>query len=37
MSMEYIRRAYNVPAKRGQRVRFQGKPGTITGSKGVVQ
>lgn len=34
MSMEYIRRAYNVPAKRGALVTFQGKPGVITGSRG---
>ncbi len=31
--MDYIRRYYNVPAKRGSRVRFKGKLGTITGSR----
>lgn len=30
--MDYIRRFYGVPAKRGRRVRFKGVPGTITGS-----
>lgn len=34
MAMDYIRRAYNVPAKRGRRVTFQGRPGVITGSSG---
>lgn len=28
--MDYIRRTYNVPAKRGGRVRVQGCPGKIT-------
>ena len=32
--MDYIRRYYGVPAKRFGRVKFQGKPGTITGSDG---
>lgn len=32
MSMTYIRRAYDVPAKRGARVRYKGKLGVITGS-----
>jgi hypothetical protein len=32
--MDYIRRHYNVPAKRFGRVKFQGKLGTITGSDG---
>jgi len=38
MSMEYIRKLYGVPAKRGARVRYTGNPdgkpvdGTITGS-----
>lgn len=30
--MEYIRKYYNVPAKRGGRVEYRGKLGTITGS-----
>lgn len=30
--MDYIRKYYNVPAKRGGRVEFEGRPGTITGS-----
>lgn len=30
MSMEWIRRNYGVPAKRGGRVRFSGVAGTIT-------
>ena len=39
MSMEYIRRAYGVPAKRGARVEFcwpegSSRPGTIVGSRG---
>lgn len=32
--MKYIRHHYRVPAKRFGRVSFQGKPGTITGSRG---
>jgi hypothetical protein len=39
MSMEYIRRTYSVPAKRGGRVRYLGewgpwREGTIVGSRG---
>lgn len=38
MSMEYIRNAYRVPAKRGARVQYTGEKrptlGTITGSEG---
>ncbi|PKM47066.1 MAG: hypothetical protein CVV05_01365 [Gammaproteobacteria bacterium HGW-Gammaproteobacteria-1] len=39
MSMEYIRKTYGVPAKRGGEVRVMldgsdGIPGTITGSRG---
>lgn len=34
MSMAYIRSYYNVPAKRGARVRYNGKPGVIVGSNG---
>lgn len=34
MSMQYIRRTYGVPAKRGGRVTYKGKPGMITGSSG---
>lgn len=33
-SMEYIRSHYQVPARRGGRITFQGKPGKITGAKG---
>ncbi len=33
MSMAYIRRTYGVPAKRGQRIKFNGKPGVILGSR----
>lgn len=32
MSMEYIRKTYGVPAKRGMRVTRDGRPGVITGS-----
>ena len=32
--MQYIRDHYRVPAKRGARVRFDGRPGVITGSAG---
>jgi hypothetical protein len=34
LSFEYVRRAYNVPAKRGGRVLFRGKPGRITSGNG---
>ena len=34
MSLEYIRRAYGVPANRLRRVVFDGQPGTITGARG---
>jgi len=38
MSLEYIRKAYNVPAKRGGRVEYTGdgspKLGTISGARG---
>lgn len=34
MSLDYIRRAYKVPAKRGGRVRIDGHLGTIIGSSG---
>lgn len=30
MSMEYVRRTYGVPAKRGARVTADGRPGAIT-------
>jgi hypothetical protein len=34
-SMEYIRKTYNVPAKRGARIRFQGrKVGRILSARG---
>lgn len=34
MSMDYVRRYYRVPAKRGGRVKFAGDLATITGSDG---
>lgn len=34
MTMAYIRKFYDVPAKRGMRVTVNGWPGTITGSDG---
>lgn len=34
MSMSYIRRRRNVPARRGMRVTVNGKPGRITSSRG---
>ncbi len=34
MSMEYIRRYYKVPAKRGMRITFCGHPATITSTTG---
>ena len=34
MTMQYIRKAYDVPAKRGMRVTVNGQPGTIAGSDG---
>ena len=34
MSMKYIRKYYNVPAKRGGVVRFAGKIGRITSARG---
>lgn len=34
MSADYIRVAYDVPAKRGGRVIADGKPGTIVGFQG---
>jgi hypothetical protein len=34
MSMIYIRKAYGVPAKRGGRVRYRGREGTITSACG---
>lgn len=30
MSMQYVRRHYNVPAARGRKVTYDGKPGHIT-------
>jgi hypothetical protein len=32
--MEHIRKTYGVPAKRGGRVPYWGRPGRITGSRG---
>ncbi len=32
MSLDYIRRFYGVPAKRGGRIRFQGRGATIIGA-----
>lgn len=34
MSVEYIRRVYEVPAKRGMRVTVNGKPGVIASFRG---
>ncbi len=34
MSMDYIRKTYDVPAKRGMRVCADGDNGVITGSSG---
>ena len=34
MSLDYIRRAYKVPIRRGGRVQIDGRLGTITGSVG---
>lgn len=34
MSLEYIRKTYQVPAKRGAHVIANGDPGVITGSRG---
>ena len=34
MSIDYIRKCYAVPAKRGMRVRFGERPGKITGARG---
>jgi hypothetical protein len=33
-SFDYVRRTYNVPAKRGLRVTVDGRPGVITRGKG---
>jgi hypothetical protein len=32
MSFYYVRNHYNVPAKRGARVAYHGKPGTVVGA-----
>lgn len=37
MSLSYIRKAYNVPAYRGARVRFKAREGTITSGTHVVR
>jgi len=34
MSMDYVRKRYGVPAKRGKRVTVDGKSGRITSAKG---
>jgi hypothetical protein len=34
LSFEYVRRYYHVPAKRGGRVLFRGKPARITSGNG---
>lgn len=31
MSAAYVREYYKVPAKRGMRIKFEGKPGVIVG------
>lgn len=37
MSMAYIRRAYRVPVRRGVRVQWRGRLGTITSASYVVR
>jgi len=32
MSIEYIRKTYNVPAKIGGRIEYKSRPGTIVGA-----
>lgn len=32
MSMQSVRQYYNVPAKRGMRIKMDGRPATITGT-----
>ena len=32
--MEYIREYYKVPAKKGARIKFHARPGTIVGAQG---
>lgn len=34
MTMDYIRKTYGVPAKRGGRVTYRGAPGKIIGTRG---
>ena len=34
MSFDYIRNTYKVPAKRGSRVKFKGRPGRVTSADG---
>jgi hypothetical protein len=34
VSFEYIQKTYGVPAKRGGRVLYKGKPGTIVSTQG---
>lgn len=34
MSFDYIRNYYGVPAKRGGKIEYEGKPGVITGTSG---
>jgi hypothetical protein len=34
VSLQYIREYYGVPAKRGEPVIYQGKPGVVTGYSG---
>lgn len=34
MSLDHIRHAYHVPAKRGQQVLIDGHPGRIVGARG---
>lgn len=33
-ALDYIRKTYKVPAKKGSRIKFGGKPATITGARG---
>ncbi|MEM9597413.1 MAG: hypothetical protein AAGD06_24300 [Acidobacteriota bacterium] len=37
MSLEYIRNYYRVPAHRGVRVTYDGRPGVVTGSHVLVR
>ena len=32
--LEYISKTYNIPAKKGGRIEYKSRPGTIVGAKG---